>query len=710
MDTTTGPASENSRLGALRSYDILDSLPEKDYDDITYLAAQICQTPISLISLVDETRQWFMSNHGIPVRETPVEYSFCAHSILNPGETFVVTDSRQDERFAENPLVTGDPSVVFYAGTPLVDEDGFALGSLCVIDNQPKVLTEEQLKALKILAGQVSNLLKLRRKNKELSESEAHFRSLLSQAPVATALFTGKEMRISLANELMVSHWGKDSSVVGKPLIEAIPEIRDQPFLKILHDVLETGTPYVAENMPAQLEVNGKLETFYFDFTYQPIKNKHGEVYAVMNVAVEVTDRFLTQQKIDAAQKQILASFEESPVAIALIDAFELTYTMANPFYGQLVGRTPDQLIGKPLLVALPEIQGQGFDQILRDVIETGIPYVALENSVDLVRNQMLETVYVDFTYQPRHQVNGKISGVLVIASDVSAQVKSRQKIEYSEKQYRRLSMELEERVQLRTQELTIVNEDLVRLNNNLRQFANIASHDLQEPIRKIQMFSSILDKKLIEKGDEKSGILLNRINFAAQRMSILIKDLLAYTLVDGRQQKFGLVSLDAVMADAMESLTDQIQKRNASVDMGELSHLKGDHAQLAYLFQNLISNAIKFTPSHQNPRIHIQHFLRDRSELPQHIVLSSSVSSFHQINVKDEGIGFDIKFLDRIFQVFQRLHAPREYEGTGIGLAICERIVLNHGGAITAVSDPGEGATFCVYLPGTANIANAVY
>ncbi|GAB3702497.1 hypothetical protein GCM10027592_31980 [Spirosoma flavus] len=159
---------ESNRLVALRSYDILDSLPEQDYDDLTMLASEICQTPISLISLIDDKRQWFKSNRGLDIRETPREFAFCTHGILNPYEILIVPDSREDERFTGNPLVEGEPHVIFYAGVPLVNEDGYPLGSLCVIDNEPKELTQRQLALLKILGRQVVHLLELRRKNKAL--------------------------------------------------------------------------------------------------------------------------------------------------------------------------------------------------------------------------------------------------------------------------------------------------------------------------------------------------------------------------------------------------------------------------------------------------------------------------------------------------------------------------------------------------------------
>lgn len=160
--------SEHERLQALHEYEIMDSLPEEDYDSITTLASQICGTPISLISLLDDRRQWFKSSVGLQVKETPREYAFCSHTIENPKEILIVSDSRKDDRFSGNPLVTGDPHVIFYAGMPLVDDNGYALGSLCVIDHEEHTLTTGQLNALKQLAKQVMTLIQLKKKNRAL--------------------------------------------------------------------------------------------------------------------------------------------------------------------------------------------------------------------------------------------------------------------------------------------------------------------------------------------------------------------------------------------------------------------------------------------------------------------------------------------------------------------------------------------------------------
>ena len=178
------PQNEKKRLKVLWQYEVLDTVPEEVFDDLTELAARICEAPIALISLVDEKRQWFKSKVGVTLNETSRDLSFCGYAITQP-DLFIVPDATRDKRFAGNPLVTSEPKIRFYAGAPLITPDGHALGTLCVIDKVPRELRLEQKQALRILAHHVVSQLELRRRSRELGDirrESAHFKSDLETA------------------------------------------------------------------------------------------------------------------------------------------------------------------------------------------------------------------------------------------------------------------------------------------------------------------------------------------------------------------------------------------------------------------------------------------------------------------------------------------------------------------------------------------------
>lgn len=216
------PPHEDARLRALNDYSILDTLPEKEYDDITQLASQICGTPISLIGLIDENRQWYKSKIGIDGDYSPRELTFCGHAIIDPDEIMMVKDSRLDQRFHDNPNVTAG-GVIFYAGIPLVSPEGHALGTLCVVDHEPKVLDKNQLDALKALSHQVVSLFELR-KSKMLLEKSTNDLAIRNQelekfADVAAHDIKSPLNNISSITEILLSDYSKNLDEEAKMFI-----------------------------------------------------------------------------------------------------------------------------------------------------------------------------------------------------------------------------------------------------------------------------------------------------------------------------------------------------------------------------------------------------------------------------------------------------------------------------------------------------------
>ncbi len=236
----------------------------------------------------------------------------------------------------------------------------------------------------------------------------------------------------------------------------------------------------------------------------------------------------------------------------------------------------------------------------------------------------------------------------------------------------------------------------LEQSNRELQDFAFVASHDLQEPLRKIQAFGDLLNYEYGEHLPETAVEYLRRMQNAAARMQVLINDLLAFSRVTTKAQAFVSVDLNRIVQEVLTDLEVHIQQVGAQIEVAPLPVVEAEPLQMRQLFQNLLSNALKFYRPEVPPHITLQAEMLPASALPSEATAIATC----QIKVQDNGIGFDEKYLDKIFTIFQRLHYRNEYEGTGIGLAICRKIVERHGGSITASSKLGEGATFIVNLP----------
>ena len=261
------------------------------------------------------------------------------------------------------------------------------------------------------------------------------------------------------------------------------------------------------------------------------------------------------------------------------------------------------------------------------------------------------------------------------------------------------LNEELDTRVKERTEELEEVNGQLKRSNDELHQFAYVASHDLQEPLRKITTFANILQQRF-RAGLPEAGIEhLDRMTAASKRMSLLIDDLLHFARTTRKEEEFVLTDLNEIYANVLPDFDLKISDSQAQITVGELPVIEAIPLQMTQMFRNLLSNALKFSVHRQPPVVTITSRLLDEAEVLQHIGRYAS-GQYCELVFQDNGIGFDPAYAEQIFIIFKRLHDKQSYAGTGIGLALCRRIVVNHGGTIFAVGTPEHSAAFHVILP----------
>jgi PAS domain S-box-containing protein len=329
-----------------------------------------------------------------------------------------------------------------------------------------------------------------------------------------------------------------------------------------------------------------------------------------------------------------------------------------------------ESIEGKTVFDFFPRELALRYDDDDQKVIETGVP---VRNREEPGLAGGSGEAWFLTTKVPLIEAGGRILGLVCVSADITER-------KDAEERLKRFAMQLEQS------------------NAELQNFASVASHDLQEPLRKIQAFGDRLRAKCLEQLGENGRDYLERMQNAASRMQILIQDLLKLSRITSRAQAFVPCDLQQLVVDVLTDLEVAMEEADAHVEVAPLPVVEGDPVQLRQLFQNLIANALKFRKPGVPPKVRISAEVRIASE--RLIPGAAPGEEICEIAVEDNGIGFAPQFVERIFVVFQRLHSRTEFEGTGIGLAICRKITDRHGGTIVAKSTEGEGATFVVTLP----------
>lgn len=734
------------------------------------------------LNLVDKTEAEFI---GIPLFEALPEVK----DVVLPLFSEILTTSQPfyaDELSVH--LRRGDKVELHYFNLvyhPLLEENGAVSGIM-------------------VVATEVTNTVQAKLL---LQESESHFRHMVMQSPNPITILRGNDFIIESANVAMLEQiWQrKREDVIGKRLVDAFPELKDQKYMDLLNSVFNSGVTHSEKESFVIVKSNDKVREFYLDFEYAPIFELDGKINAIMITANDVTDNVAARKKVEIAEERLRLATESTGIAtweldlvnqnfvhsrrMAEIFGFEISATISvqqidTMFHpddedrvakarevAKLKGlynheariiksdgsitwirtqgkiyfnekRAPYRIIGTTQdindEIALQQVlvESEAKFRLLADTIPQHIWTADPQGTIfyfnqfvfsysglsinELEKDGWMQIVHPedreenvkhwmesiatgndflqehrfrkeDGTYRwqlsravPQRDEDGKIMMWVGTSTDIQDQ--------------KMFTEELEKSVTERTSEINQKNDDLEKMNKELQSFAYISSHDLQEPLRKIQIFASQIISKEAENLSAAGLEKFDRIRISANRMQTLIQDLLVYSRASFQERILEHTTLDAVIAEVTEDLSEELLEKNAEIHVLHSCEIQIITLQFRQLLFNLISNSLKFTRENTPPIVLINSKIALGSTFENKLLIPDQL--YCHISVRDNGVGFSQEYHEKIFEVFQRLHAKEQFAGTGIGLAIVKKIVENHNGFISASSVLNEGAQFDVYIP----------
>ncbi len=656
------PADEPARIAALCELAILDTPAEARFDRITRIAQRHFSTPIALVSLVDSGRQWFKSRQGLDATETPRDISFCGHAILG-DDIFYVPDALADSRFVDNPLVTGAPYVRFYAGAPLHSPDGERIGTLCIIDHQPRKFSTAELSVLRDLGDCIEeelNRSRLQQAAQTLDDQEQRFRALVNTIVDGIIVIDAKG-HIQTLNPAAETLFGySPEEVRGQNIKMLMPEPYAHEHDAYLHNYLTTGTKKV---IGIGREVTGKRKdgsTFPMELAVSEMQVGGERMFT--GIVRDITERKRAEETLQAVTAMRQAILDSANFSIISTDTDGIIQSF-NRGAERMLGYAAEDVVGRCTPAIIHDIdeivkRAKALSAELGETIEPGFEAFVAKARHDMPDEREWTYVRKDGTRIPIllsitavRDHDGKISGFLGIASDIT----ERKKME--------------------------------RMKS---EFISTVSHELRTPLTSIRGALGVVLGKAAGQFPEKARRMLEMAERNSERLTMLINDILDLEKIEAGRLEFDfkIVDLVALAERALEDNDGYARKHQVRLVLDkqvEQALVRADEHRLLQVFANLISNAVKYSP--ENGEVMVSVAAQDGN---------------FRVAVRDHGAGVPEAFRSRIFQRFAQADSSdtREKGGTGLGLSITKVIVELHEGRVSYDSAAGVGTVFYVDLP----------
>ncbi|MEI6947591.1 PAS domain S-box protein [Paraflavisolibacter sp. H34] len=467
----------------------------------------------------------------------------------------------------------------------------------------------------------------------------------------------------------------KREDIAGRPVLESMPGIISQGIGSILRGVLQTGEPYFGNEVPVTLSHPGGEQQGYFNFVFQALRDGDDRATGVLVLAHEITELMESRRKIEESELRFRTVADTAPVMIWMAGPGR-NFNFVNRGWLQFTGRRSEEEYGDGWQQGVHPDDRPDLLQLFATAFRTRRNFTWEFR----LRRHDGQYRWVSASAAPRYGADGAFAGFIGSCIDLHDQKEAAEA--------------LEKEVEKRTIDLTNANNQLERSNRELEQFAYAASHDMQEPLRKIQTFASFLEENTGPALGDTDRRFITKIRESARRMAVIIDDLLNYSRQTRNDLSFADTDLNSVIAGVRSDLELLIQQKGGILLSDHLPIIQAVPLQMHQLFYNLINNALKFSRPGVPPEIRIAvERLENEGE-------GRKGPPLFAITLQDNGIGFEQQYADKIFQLFQRLNDRYSYGGTGIGLALCKKIVSNHRGEISAFSEPDKGACFTILLP----------